>query len=101
MAVWYYVHRVEGIFHDDYNYRTVNLFLNIKLKTFIKKLVCYPCEIKVDDFKDFGIDLTFEERVHIVLLAAEARKQAALLYGLRAVAKYQTELRARHRINTT
>jgi PA26 p53-induced protein (sestrin) len=31
-----------------------------------------------------------EEKAHISFLSAESRKQASLLYGLRAVAKYLT-----------
>ena len=90
MAVWHYVHRVQGIFHDDYSYDKVNFWLNIRLKSYIKSLVCYPQSVKKSDFQNMGIGLTPQEKVHLTLLAAEARKQAALLYGLRAIANYLT-----------
>lgn len=38
-----------------------------------------------------GIDLHHHEKVHLSLLATTARKQAALLYGLRAIMQYQAE----------
>ena len=90
-AVWHYVHRVQGIFHDDYSYNSVNFWLNRRLKTYIKKLVCFPKDIKKADFQNMGIDLHHHEKVHLSLLATTARKQAALLYGLRAIMQYQAE----------
>lgn len=91
MAVWHYVHRVQGLFHDDYSYERVNFWLNIRLKAYIKTLVCYPHTVKKSDFQNMGIILTPQEKVHLSLLATEARKQAAVLYGLRTIAQYQVE----------
>jgi len=34
--------------------------------------------------------LQASEKIHIIVLATEARMQAELLYGLHAVVKYQT-----------
>ena len=91
MAVWHYVHRVQGVCHDDYDYENVNFWLTIRLKKYIKKLVCYPHEMEKEDFQFMGVALTAQEKVHLSLLASESRKQAALLYGLRAIMKYQAE----------
>jgi len=85
MAVWYYVHRVHGIFYDDYNYKNVNMLLCPALKGWIKKVSCTPFLIEDMDINKVGIKLLPEEKAHIALLAVEARKQAELLYGLRAL----------------
>jgi sestrin len=36
-SLWYYVHRLKGLLHDDYNYRDVNTYMSKGLKTFVKK----------------------------------------------------------------
>ena len=85
-AVWYYVQRIYGILHDDYEYRYVNIFLNRAIKTYIKKVTCYPETIALRDFEIFSRILKNQEKAHVVLLAIESRKQASLLYALGAIA---------------
>ena len=85
-SVWYYVHRLHGIFHDDFNYKQVNETLPINLKTYIKKIACYPFFIERKDL-DLEIKLHPSEKVHISLLATESKKQAELLYALRSLNK--------------
>ncbi|OWZ19928.1 Sestrin-like protein [Phytophthora megakarya] len=84
-AVWYYVHRIFGICHDDYDYRQVNTYLNRPTKIFLKKVACTPWKVHEEDFAHFDRTLSPSEKCHVILLVAEARKQAGLMYGLRAV----------------
>jgi len=88
MAIWYYVHRVNGIFYDDYNYRNVNLLLTPQLKAWIKKVTQTPFKLEDSDVNNIGIKLLPEEKAHIALLAIQAKMQAELLYGLRALNSY-------------
>jgi sestrin len=90
-AIWVYVHRLMGIMHDDYDYRLVNLILKQPLKAFIKKVACKPETISRNDFERMGLALRPEEKVQIVLLSMEARKQAELLYGLHAIMKWMNQ----------
>lgn len=85
-SVWYYVQRVFGVLNDDYDYREVNLFMNRATKHFCKKVACFPETITARDFREFSTVLLPEEKCHVILLACEARKQVALMYGLRAFA---------------
>eukprot|EP01080_Neovahlkampfia_damariscottae_P006804 gene6804-10970_t len=87
-AVWFYTHRLYGIIHDDFQYSNVNNLLNKKLKTYIKKIACYPQKIEMKEFSDMGFGLSAKEKVHINFLISEARKQSTILYGLRVVDKY-------------
>jgi len=84
-AIWHYIHRTKGFLHDDYNYREVNVYLKKQLKNFLKKISCYPEFVKQEDLEDLGYELQSSEKCHIVILAAEARKQAELVYGLHAI----------------
>ncbi|KAN0011923.1 hypothetical protein ACTFIU_000142 [Dictyostelium citrinum] len=88
-AVWYYVQRVKGMLHDDYNYQEVNMFLSRSLKNFVKKAVCFPETIKRDDYSKLGYSLKPDEKCHLSLLAVCSHKQASLLYGLYSVMNYQ------------
>ncbi|GJQ10517.1 hypothetical protein GpartN1_g2308.t1 [Galdieria partita] len=90
-AIWVYVHRLMGIMHDDYDYRLVNLILKQSLKAFIKKVACKPETISRNDYERMGLALRPEEKVHIVLLSMEARKQAELLYGLHAIMQWMNK----------
>ncbi|KAF1316810.1 Sestrin-like protein, partial [Globisporangium splendens] len=87
-AVWFYVHRIFGICHDDYDYRQVNIYLNRPTKIFIKKVACTPWKVRQEDFEHFDHTLSASEKAHVTLIVAEARKQAGLMYGLRAVMQH-------------
>lgn len=87
-AIWQYVQRVRGVFHDDYNYEQVNVFLNRATKSYIKKVVCMPDTVTKEDFRNVGYALSPDEKVHVALLAVESAKQATLLYGLNAIMKH-------------
>jgi len=84
-AIWQYVQRIKGMFHDDYNYQEVNVFLNKVSKHFIKKIVCDPATLTKSDFSNLGYELKPDEKIHVALLAVESAKQSELLYGLHAV----------------
>ena len=84
-AIWYYVLRLYGICHDDYEYKEVNIYLNRSIKAFVKKTVCYPELISRSDFVHFSPLLQASEKCHIGLLILEARKQAEIVYGIRSL----------------
>jgi len=89
-SIWYYAHRTQGLLHEDYDYRNVNIYLNRSIKHYVKKVSCFPYVINHSDFENVGVDLRPEEKCHATLLVAESRKQAELLYGLHAVMQYMT-----------
>ena len=84
-AVWYYVHRLVGICNDDYEYRQVNLFLTRPIKEYTKTVCCFPETVVEEDFEKFSSSITVGEKCHVNLLILEARKQAELIYGIRAI----------------
>ncbi|RKP08036.1 PA26 p53-induced protein-domain-containing protein, partial [Thamnocephalis sphaerospora] len=87
-AIWYYVLRLAGLSHDDYDYAQVNRYLNRRLKQYVKKVACYPEELDARDFVQFGFVLRAEEKCHVNLLVSVARKQAELVYGLHSVMRW-------------
>ncbi|KAL7750450.1 hypothetical protein RI367_004224 [Sorochytrium milnesiophthora] len=87
-AVWYYVLRLYGQCHDDYDYARVNHFLNKRTKSFVKKVACCPQAIQYSDFQWMGVRLRPEEKCHINVLVVEAKKQAQLVWALNSVVKY-------------
>jgi hypothetical protein len=82
------VQRFYVVRNDHYNYREVNAFVPIATKGFCKKVACYPEIISESDFREFTSKFKPDEKVHVIMLAAEARRQACLLYGLRAVMQH-------------
>ncbi len=89
-AAWFYVHRVFGICHDDYDYSWLNNKELRPVKAFIKKVVCTPEAVTQEDFVGSTSMLRNDEMCHVVLLALEARKQAALMYFLHALTDFVT-----------
>jgi hypothetical protein len=63
-------------------------FMTIGTKAFAKKVACAPETISAADFETFTTLFGADEKVHIAMLASEARRQAALLYGLAAVMRH-------------
>lgn len=88
IAIWYYVHRLYGIENDDYDYANINKYLNRQLKQYIKKCACYPREVACKDYNVFGYSFSHSEKAHVCILVAEARRQAGLVYGLKAIGRY-------------
>ena len=82
-AIWYYVLRLFGMSHDDYNYHEVNIYLNKRIKQYIKKVACYPENIVPSDFHKMGFSFRPDEKIQVNLLAAEARKCAELLHVIK------------------
>lgn len=90
-AIWYYTLRLYGMCHDDYNYHRIPVFLSQSVRTYVKKVACDPESLTFADYELKGYSFTHPERAHIALLAAEAHRQASLLYGLYALNKYITQ----------
>lgn len=103
-AIWHYSHRVkvfgslrgsgsahtlQGMLDDDYNYAEVNQLLNRPIKSYIKKITCFPQTVTMADFHHLGFGLQPSEKVHVALLATEANKEAAMAYALRALTDWR------------
>ena len=87
-AIRHYALVLFGVNNDAYEYRYVNIFLPIELKVFIKKLACWPHTVTIENVRHMGVQLAEREKIHIAILVLEAKKQAALLFALRAVKRY-------------
>ena len=100
--------RLYGMEHDDFNYKMVqshstvylyefsphssftfrskvNDLVNRDCKSFVKQICCFPDKVTQSDFANLGYALRLDEKIHICIIAAEARKQATLMLGLHAL----------------
>ena len=66
----------------------MNQLLAIPVKSYIKKVACYPSSVTLADFAAFGAGLRDSEKVHINILVMDSKKQAALIFFLNAVMGY-------------
>uniref|UniRef100_T1J3W8 Sestrin n=1 Tax=Strigamia maritima TaxID=126957 RepID=T1J3W8_STRMM len=113
-AVWNYIQCIFGIRHDDYDYSEVNHMIERNLKAYVKTVCVYPERITRKDYDSVMRDFQHSEKmdelgispplyvspnapnghlqppVHVNLMVVEARKQAELLYALRAIMQYMT-----------
>ncbi|KAI8987208.1 PA26 p53-induced protein-domain-containing protein [Pilobolus umbonatus] len=81
-AIWYHTQKIMGVIKEDYNYDDIATYLNDRTTQYIHKLCMSPHTIQKNDWLDIGISLRPEEKCHVNLLVASARKQAVLCYGL-------------------
>jgi len=88
MAVHRYAQCLFGIRHDDYDYSQINILLPRNLKTYIKTFCCFPERCTLEGYEAIMADFRNSEKVHVCLLVCEARLQAELLYGLRAISEH-------------
>ncbi|CAO3649238.1 unnamed protein product [Mucor hiemalis] len=81
-AIWYYTQKIMGVTKEDYNYSDIPTYLNDRTTAYINNLCMSPHKIQKNDWCNIGISLRPEEKCHVNLLIASARKQAVLCYGL-------------------
>ncbi|KAI7905181.1 PA26 p53-induced protein-domain-containing protein [Cokeromyces recurvatus] len=81
-AIWYYTQKILGVIKEDYTYDDIHTYLNDRTTQYIDDLCMSPYKIQMDDWCNIGISLRPEEKCHVNLLIASARKQAVLCYSL-------------------
>jgi len=86
-GIWAYVTRLMGVSTDSFDYTKVNQFVTQRVKTFAKMAVCYPEAVSRAMLMTLS-EIALSERIHVVLLAMEARKQAALLIACHAIREH-------------
>lgn len=91
-AIWNYVLRLKGVLNDDYNYSLLNTFVKIDVKNYVKTVVCTPQNMTrgIFDLMDL-IGLKESEKVHVNILAIEARYLCELLHALNAINTFATK----------
>lgn len=89
-AIWNYTQSLYGIRWDDYEYSNVNKVLDIHLKMFLKTMSVAPERLTggSENLSSILQELEESEKVHVAILCAEARFQAAIVYAMLAVEKY-------------
>lgn len=81
-AIWYYTLKVLGVVKEDYAYTDIPAYLNDRTMKYIEDVCTLPHTIQLNDWCNLGIKFRPEEKCHVNLLIASARKQAILCYGL-------------------
>jgi len=87
-AGWNYIQCLWGIRHDDYDYAEVNDLLHRNLKKYIKTASCYPEHCIKSEYDSIMQDFNTSEKVHMLLLAGEAKVQSSMLYAMKAVSMH-------------
>lgn len=89
-ALVYYLKGIHGIKDETFDYKKVNKLLEIDQKKFIKKVVCHPKDIKIEDYAKLS-DLFYDsEKCHICILCMETKKQVSLIYVARALSDFMS-----------
>jgi len=91
VAINIYILRLYGLIRDDYNYSSLNKFLTLMHKVFLKKLVCFPERITRQDYKRIREFDGFarHDMVHYCFIGFECRRTLELQYLLHSLSLYQ------------
>jgi hypothetical protein len=79
-SICYYIEKILGYIHEDYDYSIVNRLLNKDYKKFIKNVTCFPQRLNNDNFKTMSVAFSKEEILHMILLAATVKCRTQLTY---------------------
>lgn len=88
-AVRVMVERVFNHIHDDYNYKSeMNEILPVKIKTLIKLCVKRPWEIDKELYSSLPKLFSYDEIIHILVLAIHKKMEMELFYVTSALSKF-------------
>ena len=83
-AISYYIEKLHGYYHEDYNYANIQKLLdstsNIRNTKFIKKFCFHPNEVTVQDLQEMNKIFQYEEIMHIILLIVFVKMKMQLTY---------------------
>merc|ERR1712130_240338 len=91
-SIWYLTQSLCGLSRSDWNKERIFKYLDHTARRFLTKLIIQPDEITFSDRSWRGHIYSDHEKVHIVLLVMNARRQAALLHALHAIKTFRNQI---------
>lgn len=73
-AIVYYLKEIHGIRDETFKYKRINKLFEIWQKVYIKKLMCNPQDVTMEDYRKFSEMLYDSEKCHVCILAMETKK---------------------------
>ena len=83
-AIVKYLLHIHGILDTYYRHEKVNKLLQKEHKMYIKKIMCSPDLVNLEDFSRLT-RLTPEEKCHVCILVMETKIRVELIYLTRAL----------------
>jgi hypothetical protein len=74
LAIVYYLKEIHGIRDETFKYKKINDLFEIWQKVYIKKLMCKPQDVSIEDYRKFSEMLYDSEKCHVCILAMETKK---------------------------
>ena len=73
-AIVFYLKEIHGIRDDSFKYKKINELFSIYQKKYIKKVMCFPDTITLEDYQKFSEILYDSEKCHVCILAMETKR---------------------------
>jgi len=80
-SVIYYIERIYGYEHPDFEYKQVNVLLKKEFKTAIRAAAVMPYTVTYQIMNKVPVEFPSHERVHLALLIMAAKFQIGLMYA--------------------
>lgn len=81
-----YLMGIHGLKDDAYNYQAVNKILCKEHKVYIKKMMCSPQNVTLDDYEALPL-LKAHDMAHLALLVMETKRRTELIYFVKVLSQ--------------
>jgi len=83
-AIEKYLTLIFGINDDEYNYHNNNLSMSVEIKRIVKKLACYPEQIREQELALCLEKINKEELVYLILIVTSIKQKISLTFFAKA-----------------
>ena len=90
-AIIKYVMLIFGIKDNNYNYHNNNILLSVEEKKIIKKIACYPEQIKELELSTCLSILNKKEFIHLIFIVAATKQKISLNFFAKTFEDYEGE----------
>ena len=90
-AIIKYVMLIFGIRDNNYNYHNNNILLSVEEKRIIKKIACYPEQIKELELSTCLSILNKKEFIHLIFIVAATKQKISLNFFAKTFEDYEGE----------
>ena len=83
-AIEKYLTLIFGINDNEYNYHNNNLSMSVEIKRIVKKLACYPEQIREQELASCLEKINKEELVYLILIVTSIKQKISLTFFAKA-----------------
>ena len=89
-AIVFYLKEIHGIRDEQFKFKKINELFEVSEKVYIKKVMCSPHEVTIDDYTSINSQLTDKDKADRCILVMETKRHVSLVYLAKALSEYMS-----------